>query len=128
MLKHEQTQDEWELRRLTSAEGEFLAVATFSPGPWFGFNGIQTLALTSDRLFIVQRGIAPTAGRVQSFPVSQLSSVVWGVRRGGRTVSLRFRGADRPRWMTSKYEEALRLAKTLDGLVITPSRDSPAPP
>ncbi len=117
MLQREPDRDDENLRRLTSAEGAFVGVATFSPVPWFGFNGIQTLALTPERLFVIQVGWALSAGRVRSTPVSQITDVSWWVRRGGRAVSLKFRGAGRAHRMTSKYEEGLQLAKTLDALV-----------
>jgi hypothetical protein len=54
----------------------------FSPGPTWGFNGIQTLALTAEDLCVFQRGIAFTARRnlsqtaVTTVPLKSIRGVV----------------------------------------------------
>jgi hypothetical protein len=54
-----------ELRHATRDDAPMLAVAEFSPGPWWGFNGIQSLILTADQLYVVPRGMALTHGRLR---------------------------------------------------------------
>ena len=49
-----------ELRRAIRVDAPMLAVADFSPGRWWGFNGIQTLVLTDDHLHVIQQGWALT--------------------------------------------------------------------
>jgi hypothetical protein len=69
-----------ELSRLSQIVGDdpVEAVAEVSHGPWWGFNGVQTLVLTASRLYRVQGGFALRKDRVlESTLRSQVTNVDW---------------------------------------------------
>jgi hypothetical protein len=97
-----------------------LAVADFSPGPWWGFNGVQTLVLTEDQLFVVQCGFALTRGRLRrSFSMSDIQQLDWRIGRHRRreAVHVTLKIGRRRRHYTSKYRQATDLARQLARLV-----------
>jgi hypothetical protein len=52
-----------ELMGVIGTGDEVTASCEFSPGPWWGFNGIKTLVVTRRKLLILQSGFAFTARR-----------------------------------------------------------------
>ncbi|MDQ6617326.1 MAG: hypothetical protein M3083_21910 [Actinomycetota bacterium] len=112
-----------EKANLQNATGDalpVLAVADFSPGPLWGFNGVQTLVLTEGQLFVVQHGLALTSGRLRrSFPMSSIQKLEWriGRRRRREAVHMTLKIGRRRRHYTSKYRQAADLAQQLSGMV-----------
>lgn len=104
--------------------GSDVVAAPFSPGPWWGFNGIQDLVLFGGSLHVVQSGVAVTRGRRrQSTPFHALDRTRWRTRRGlpgGRVVRLSMRADGRRRTYTSKYHEAVGFSEHLMREVSTP--------
>lgn len=74
------------LRHAIRDEAPVLAVADFSPGRWWGFNGIQTLVLTADQIHVVPQGLAFAHGRLRrSLATAGIQTVSWRMReRFGR--------------------------------------------
>jgi hypothetical protein len=108
------------LRSATGGAAPVLAVADFSPGPWWGFNGVQRLVLTADRLFVVQSGYALTRGRLRrSFPIAEVQTANWRFTRrfGFEGVQMRLKVKGRSRTYSSKYRQGADLAEQLSGLV-----------
>jgi hypothetical protein len=105
-----------EVHRITGHEETVLAMADFSPGPWWGFNGIQTLVVTSNHLHVVQRGVALTRGRLRkSVPTDSIRAVEWHVRRllGREAVRMTVTADGWRSTFTSKYRQGVEVAKTL---------------
>ncbi|MDP9073327.1 MAG: hypothetical protein M3N98_03965 [Actinomycetota bacterium] len=108
------------LRHAVGDDSPVLSVADFSPGPWWGFNGVQTLVLTKGHLFVVQGGHALTSGRLRrSFPTSNIAKLEWRIGRHRRreAVHMTLEVGRRKRHYTSKYRQAADLAQQLTGLV-----------
>lgn len=109
-----------ELRAVTRDEAPVLAVADFSPGPWWGFNGVQTLVLTGDKVSVVQRGLAFTSGRLRrSIPTTSVRTFHWHIsqRLGREAVHMTLSTGDRTRRYASKYRQGAHLAEQLADLV-----------
>jgi hypothetical protein len=109
-----------DLHNAIGDDASVLAVADFSPGPWWGFNGVQTLVLTEGQLFVVQRGLALTSGRLRrSLPTSDIQKLDWRIGRHRRreAVHMTLKIGPRRRHYTSKYRQAADLARQLSGLV-----------
>lgn len=95
--------------------GAILAAAPFSPGPWWGFNGVQTLVLTWDSLHVVQSGIALTTGRLRrSARLDSISGTRARVVGGGRVVRLTLRVKGRRRTHTSMFREGVSFCERLE--------------
>lgn len=93
-------------------------VAHVSHGPWYGFNGIQALALTDQALYRVQQGYALRPERVLgTYLLSEISEPRWAPERHGRSGRLSFRVAGSRRSYASKWQEAAELASALERLV-----------
>jgi hypothetical protein len=100
-------------------DASVLAVADFSPGPWWGFNGVQTLVLTESQLFVVQRGLALTSGRLRrSLPTCDIQQFDWRIGRHRRreAVHMTLKIGRRRRHYISKYRQAADLARQLSRL------------
>jgi hypothetical protein len=105
-----------ELRHAIRDDARMLAVAEFSPGPWWGFNGIQSLILTADQLHVVPQGIALSHGRLRrSLPRAAIHTVAWRTRRrfGLNVVHMTLSIGRRRRRYTSIYQEGADLAAEL---------------
>jgi hypothetical protein len=105
-----------ELRHAIHDDAPMLAVAEFSPGPWWGFNGIQSLILTADQLYVVPQGIALTHRRLRrSLPRAAIHTVTWrtGQRFGLNVVQMSLSIGSRRRRYTSIYQEGADLAAKL---------------
>jgi len=105
-----------ELRHATRDDARVLAVAEFSPGPWWGFNGIQALILTADQLHVVPQGVALTRGRLRrSLPRAAIHTVTSRTRRrfGLNIVQMTLGIGRRRRRYTSIYQEGADLAAKL---------------
>jgi len=105
-----------QLNELTGDDRPVLAVADFSPGPWWGFNGVQIFVLTTDQLHMVQKGAAFTHGRLRrSIPTSSLEKVDWHIRRrfSREAVRMTLKKGSRRRTYTSKYQQGASLAREL---------------
>lgn len=117
VLKRSYTDEEIaELHRAVGDDAPMLAVADFSPGPWWGFNGIQALILTADHLHVVQQGDALTRGRLRrSLPTTSVQSLSWrtGDRFGLEVVQMTVKTGYRRRRYTSRYLEGADLASKL---------------
>ena len=101
-------------------DAPLLAVADFSPGRWWGFNGIQRLVLTADQLYVVPQGLALTRGRLRrSLPIAGIQRVSWRTREGfGRqAVRMTLSAGVRSRNYTSIYQEGAEFAAKLTQLV-----------
>jgi hypothetical protein len=97
-----------------------LAVADFSPGRWWGFNGIQTLVLTADQVHVVPQGLAFTRGRLRrSLATAGIQTVSWRMReQSGRTViRMTVETGGKILDYTSKYQNGADLATELTQLV-----------
>lgn len=105
-----------EFRHALGATAEIDAAALFSPGPWWGFNGVQVVVLTEDRLHVLQTGTALTAGRLRrSVPLCSVTRCHWRLRRGvrGEVTRLTFTAGGRTRTYTSKYQQGVELCARL---------------
>ena len=105
-----------EFRDAIRDDARILAVAEFSPGPWWGFNGIQALILTADQIHVVPQGIALTRGRLRrSLPRAAIHAVTWRTRRRFRlnVVQMTLSIGRRRRRYTSIYQEGADLAAKL---------------
>jgi hypothetical protein len=105
-----------ELSRATGGDAPMLALADFSPGPWWGFNGIQALVLTADQLHVVPQGLALTRGRLRrSLLTADIQSVNWrtGQRFGLEVILMTLTMGHRRRTYTSRYQEGADLAAKL---------------
>jgi hypothetical protein len=106
-----------DLEQLALASGTsatILAVADFSPGAWWGFNGVQSLILTADQLFIVQKRFGGRAGRLrQSMSTGAIRRVDWTVQRrlGRESVSMTLTTEGRSQRYTSKWSNASDFAE-----------------
>jgi hypothetical protein len=95
---------------------EVVAKCSFSPGPWWGFNGIQTLVLTSTKLVVFQGGVAFTADKDMrktarnDIPLSTITKLTQRRRRGlfgfGNALTFRITMGDRRKAYTTKYVDA----------------------
>lgn len=106
--------------RAGSDAGPVLAVAEFSPGPWWGFNGVRTVVLTASAVHIQRkRWLGGTAADATTLDLADIRDVTYEVRRraGHESVRLTLRTGGFPRVFTSKYREALALAEQLHALV-----------
>jgi phage protein U len=94
-------------------------VAHVSNGPWYGFNGIQALALTDQAVYRIQRGFAALRpDRVLGkYLLSEISEPRWKPKRSGRSGRISFRVAGSRCSYTSKWQEAAELAARLESLV-----------
>lgn len=104
------------LRHAIRDDAPMLAVAEFSPGPWWGFNGIQALILTADQIHVVPQGVALTHGRLRrSLPRAAIHTVTWRTRRhfGLNVVQMTLSIGSRRRRYTSIYQEGADLAAKL---------------
>lgn len=99
-----------------TAGSRVVAVAPFSHGPGWGFNGVQLIVVTDTRLLVVQAGVAMTAGRLRlTVPLSGVQEVGWRVRRGvgGQAVRLVFTVDGRRRRYASKFQQAVDVCEAL---------------
>ncbi len=99
-----------------AAGSRVAAVAPFSHGPWWGFNGVQLIVVTDTRLEIVQTGFTLTAGRPRlTAPLSGVQEAGWRVRRGvgGQVVRLMFTVDGRRRRYVSKFQQAVDVCEAL---------------
>jgi hypothetical protein len=94
---------------------KLLASCDFSPGPSWGFNGIQRLVLTTESLHVFQRGVALTARRELSqtarttYPLTAIRSVATKSRRAllgrGEALTLRLGTEHGQKTFTTKYAD-----------------------
>ena len=121
MLERKYTDGEVaELRRAIRDDTPMLAVADFSPGRWWGFNGIQRLVLTADQLYVVPQGLALTRGRLRrTLPIAGIQRVSWRTqeRFGRQAVRMTLSTGVRSRNYTSIYQEGAEFAAKLTQLV-----------
>ncbi|MDQ6949974.1 MAG: hypothetical protein M3256_27955 [Actinomycetota bacterium] len=109
-----------QLHKAIGDDAPVLAVADFSPGPWWGFNGIQTLVLTADQVSLVPGGLALTSGRLRRrLSTSEIQSFDWRMGRHGRreAVHMTLKVGRRRRHYTSKYRQGAELAQQLSRLL-----------
>lgn len=126
------------LSRLHSTlnDGEVSSVwCDFSPGPSWGFNGIQTVVLTNQNLRVYQQGIAITARRdaaetaTRVIPLAAVRSVTTksrsGLFGGGGAFSMKVTWDGGRKMFTTKYAEGPDLASRLEQLIaqFRPGRD-----
>jgi hypothetical protein len=128
-LKASKEADSGFLKRLQSTlnDGEVpVAWCDFSPGPSWGFNGIQTIVLTNQNLRVYQRGIALTARRDAAktgsriIPLAYMNSVTTKSRdglfgSGAFTMKVTWDGGHK--LFTTKYAEGADLARQLEQLI-----------
>lgn len=104
------------LPAITFDDKTILAIADFSPGLWWGANGVQRLVVTEDHLHVVQVGRALTTGQL-AFTASlrDVSSLKYWLRRGlgGQVVRLTLEASGAKRSYTSKYRQGVELCKIL---------------
>jgi hypothetical protein len=87
-------------------------VADFSPGPWWGFNGVRTLVLTDERLHVLQRGLFSRRLRARrTLKVADISAVK--LRTTDMVVHMTVATGHRRRWYASKYQQGADLADRL---------------
>jgi hypothetical protein len=99
----------------------------FSPGPSWGFNGIQTVVLTNQNLRTYQRGFAITARRDATetattvIPLVVLRSVTTKSRSGllgrGAAFTMKVTWDGGKKMFTTKYSEGPEMARRLDQLI-----------
>ena len=128
-LKASKEADSGFLSRLQSTlnDGEVsVAWCDFSPGPSWGFNGIQTVVLTNQNLRVYQRGIAITARRdaaktaARVIPLALLSSVTTRSREGmfgGGAFTMKVTWDGGHKLFTTQYAEGAELARQLEALI-----------
>lgn len=102
---------------------ELVAHCDFSPGPWWGFNGVRTLLLTDRRLIAVPR--PDWRRQPPSYDLTGIEEVSWRRRRAvvgsGHVVALRLHLDSRAKRFTSKYEYAEDFASRLrDAVSLAP--------
>jgi hypothetical protein len=108
------------LRHAIRDEAPMLAVADFSPGRWWGFNGIQTLVLTADHVHVVPQGLALTRDRLRRhLATADIETVSWRMleRFGRKVVRMTLEAGGKSRNYTSKYQNGADLATELTQLV-----------
>jgi hypothetical protein len=117
------------LKRLQSTlnDGEVsVAWCDFSPGPTWGFNGIQTVVLTNQNLRVYQRGIAVTARRdaaktgARVIPLASLSTITTRSRDGlfgGGAFTMKVTWDGGHKLFTTQYAEGADLARQLEQLI-----------
>src|SRR5665213_282271 len=84
------------------------AVADFSPGPWWGFNGVRTLVLTADSLHVLQKRPSSRSMRLRrSIALARIESASWRTSRTwrGEAVRMRVVADGHVRGFTSKYQQ-----------------------
>jgi hypothetical protein len=106
--------------------GRVTDLADFSPGPWWGFNGVCTVALTADRLWVltngshIKRGIEhnPAVGKLRSYMLQDIQDFRCD-SASDRKVRMSFRNGHsrRKRVFTSKWTEGFNLAEHLSVLI-----------
>jgi len=107
---------QWQ-RYLNDGE-DLVSHCDFSPGPWWGFNGIRTLLLTSERLVVVSQS-SMGIRRPPSFRLDEVDCVRWRRRRawsialGAVAVVLKVHLSNRARTFASKYEFAEEFSESL---------------
>ena len=113
MLKDRQyTTSEVQHQRGLVPDYESATVADFSPGPWWGFNGVRTLVLTAERLHVLQRGLVSRRLRSQrTLSVADIDSVKWSTT--DMVVHMTVTIGHGKRRYASKYQQGADLA---DGL------------
>jgi hypothetical protein len=124
MIDREPTPEEITKVKSLLDKGEaLLAMAEFSPGPWWGFNGVRLVVLTSKALRVYQRGVAVTARRdlaktaTRELPLSSIAEVKLRERQripGRPTVTMRLTTAEGRKVFTSKYVQGSKLAQALE--------------
>lgn len=93
-----------------------VALAPFSHGPWWGFNGVQLVVLTATHLHVLQAGLALTTGSLRlTAPLTAIDKVTWRVRRGrgGHAVRMVVSVHGRRHRYVSKYQQAVDLCDAL---------------
>jgi hypothetical protein len=108
------------LRLAIRDEAPILALADFSPGRWWGFNGIQTLVLTADHVHVVPQGLALTRGRLRrSLATAGIQRVNWQMRDrfGRKVVRMTVETGGKILSYASKYQNGADLAAELTQLV-----------
>lgn len=98
---------------------EVIAHAKFSPGPWWGFNGVQSLILTDSQLVRVKLRWGGSPKKVlDRLPLDEIRDASYRLsgRDEGKFVHLTI-SAKRKRRFTSKHKEGLALAKRLRAVV-----------
>jgi hypothetical protein len=91
-------------------------VADFSPGPWWGFNGVRTLVLTADSLHVLQKRPFSRSMRLRrSIALASIEQASWRTSRTwtGEEVRMRVVANGHVRGFTSKYQQGADLARRL---------------
>jgi hypothetical protein len=99
--------------------GRVLAAADVSRGPWFGFNGVQTLIVTPSTLFVIHAGRTFIRCRVRHrLSLNEVALVDCRVTRSRLWPSVRLVLELRGRQISyvSRYREALVMAEVLTDL------------
>lgn len=99
--------------------GTFDAISDFSPGPWWGFNGILTLAIQDDSLYVVRqpwpRG-GPGARLLRTIPLKDVQIAKRGfATRFGLHISARvaIRGG-RSKRLSTRYGDGATFLDVLE--------------
>jgi hypothetical protein len=110
-----------ELMSVIGTEDELVASGEFSPGPWWGFNGIQTLVVTRHKLLILQSGFALTARRDwrktgrRSMDLTSIKGISSKRRRTflGEAMVLRMQTNHKSHTFATKYQEGENVVRAL---------------
>jgi hypothetical protein len=111
-----------ELTSIIGKDDTLVASGEFSPGPWWGFNGIKILLVTPSELLILQRGIAFTArqdlrktGR-KSIDLASIKGIGSHRRRTflGEAIVLHIQTNRRRQVFTTKYQEGENVVRALE--------------
>ncbi len=103
-----------ELASIAGTDEPILAVADFSPGPWWGFNGVHTLVLTAERIHVVQRRVGGGVGGVRRLiNLEAVQGVEWALQHRLYRTSVRMALTidERPAVYTSKWANGLAFAE-----------------
>jgi len=116
--QHRSAEEEHNLHVVLDTDAPFIHIGDFSPGPWFGFDGIVTLALTETTLYVSRRSsFSDGFTKKQAIPVAELESVTF--ERMAQKIAVRGRvkvRGSRPRLFSSKYQEAEDLLRHLQSI------------
>jgi hypothetical protein len=120
MIPRHYTADDLERIHLAAGtSGTFDAVSDFSPGPWWGFNGVLTLAIQDDSLYVVRQPFlqgGPGARLLRVIPVKDVEVVKRRLTKWFATdliTRIAVRG-QRSMYLSTKYSEGVTFLDVLE--------------
>jgi hypothetical protein len=117
--RHYTADDLERIRLAAGTSGSFDAVSDFSPGPWWGFNGVLTLAIQDDSVYVIRQPWlpgGPGARLLRSIPVGDVQVVkrrftTWFATDLITRIAIR---GQRSLYLSTKYSDGIRFLDVLE--------------